>query len=133
MSSETDDPATAPNPSKWSALGEEERLQLVLRYHRRAGIALPNEKLHAAIHVTIENQIVLGDELAVRRAVERLMTEGLDRHEALHAVGLVLSEHLAGIARGGADTFPVQAYNAEVEQVTAEGWRRLWEGQDDPQ
>ena len=58
----------------------------MLHYHRRAGIFPPNEQLHATFHVVVENQIALGDELPVRRAVDRLMAEGLDRHQAVHAV-----------------------------------------------
>ncbi len=88
------DPAVAPDPARWLALDEHDRMNMVLDYHRRADVFLPNEKIHAAIHGVVENQIALGDELPVRRAVDRLMAEGLDRHEAVHAVGSVLAVHL---------------------------------------
>jgi len=32
----------APHPARWLALGEEERLDLAMEYHRRAGIVLPS-------------------------------------------------------------------------------------------
>ena len=64
------DPDVAPDPASWLALDEEERLNQVLDYHRRAGISLPSENMHAVIHAGIENQIALGDELPVRRAID---------------------------------------------------------------
>ena len=58
----------------------DERIRLVEQYHRRAGIRLPNVTVHAIIHAVIENQIALGDEVPVRRTLQRLLSEGLDRH-----------------------------------------------------
>jgi len=52
---------------------------------------LPDETLHASIHVIVENQAALGDDTPVAGAIERLMAEDIDRHEAIHAVGSVLS------------------------------------------
>jgi hypothetical protein len=126
------DPAVAPDPREWLALPEEERLDLVSDYHRRASVFPPREEMHASIHVIIENQIALGDELPVRRAVERLMAEGLDRHQAVHAVGSVLSCQLIDVMRDP-ETKAVsqEAYNAAVEQLTVESWRRACEHTED--
>ncbi len=60
------DPSTAPHPEQWLALGEEERIDLVLGYHRRARIRLPRQQLHAVFHVVVENQIA-DAELPVNR------------------------------------------------------------------
>ena len=46
------DPLEAPNPEEWLKLDEQERIDLVRDYHRRAGIQLPNEKLHATLHTS---------------------------------------------------------------------------------
>jgi len=119
------DAAVAPDPAHWLALGEEERLDLVLGYHRRAGIFPPSESMHAVIHVGIENQIALGDELPVRQAVDRLMGEGLDRHEAVHAVGSVLTDQLVEAMKDPeAKAVSQEAYNAAIEQLTVERWLR---------
>jgi Domain of unknown function (DUF1841) len=119
------DPAVAPDPAHWLALGEEERLDLVMGYHRRAGIFPPSESMHAAIHVGIENQIALGDELPTRQAVDRLMGEGLDRHEAVHAVGSVLTDQLVEAVKDPeAKAVSQEAYNAAVEELTVERWLR---------
>ncbi len=119
------DPLVAPDPTEWLATDEGERIAVVVEYHRHARVKLPNHRLHAAIHVVVENQVAMGDELPARRVLERLQTEGLDRHEAIHAVGSVLSGHLhAGMKTGAPRDDSHQAYWAELESLTAESWRR---------
>jgi hypothetical protein len=108
-------------------MDEQERIQLVEQYHRRAGIRLPNVTAHAVIHAIIENQIALGDELPVRRTLQRLMSEGLDRHDALHAIGSVLALHMSDLAsrpKAVSKADPNDAYYAALERLTAEDWRR---------
>jgi hypothetical protein len=73
------------------ALDEGDRLRVVEDYHRRAKLALPNKRLHAAIHVVVENQVALSFEPVIV-TLARLQAEGLDRHDAVHAIGLVLVE-----------------------------------------
>lgn len=117
-------PDMAPDTVAWLALDEHHRIMLVQAYHRRAGIEVPDQKVHAIIHVIVENQAALGDELPVRRAIERLMTEGLDRHEAVHAVGSVLAAHLTDLMNSdGPAPAKLQTYKAAVERLTAGSWR----------
>jgi hypothetical protein len=121
------DPLIPPDPEQWSALEEQEQIDLVADYHRHARLRAPNAKVHAVIHVVVERQIALGDETPVRRTVQRLMSEGLDRHEAIHAVGLVLAGHMNDLVRGGepkTDEDPNTAYYAALATLTAEEWRR---------
>lgn len=127
------DPFVEPDPDQWLALDEEERIDLVMAYHRRAGIRLPRAKTHAMFHVLVERQIA-DAELPVRATVERLMAEDLDRHQAIHAVGSVLVAHMHDLMRNfeegsakpgtvsGED--PNLAYFAELETLTAEQWLR---------
>src|SRR5260370_24212594 len=105
------DPLKRPEPEAWQLLDEQERLNLVEDFHRRARVQLPNAKVHAVIHVIVENQIALGDEIPVKRTVQRLMSEGLDRHDAVHAVGSVLIGHI-GELLGQAATEPGPDSNA---------------------
>ncbi len=84
------DPLNAPDPDEWQSMDEDECINLVIEHHRRGSVELPNEQLHAAIHVIVENQIALGDEIPTQATMERLIREGLDRHDAIHAVGSVL-------------------------------------------
>jgi hypothetical protein len=77
------------------------------------------------MHAIIENQIALGDETPVQRTAQRLMDEGLDRHDTIHAIGSVLVGHMFDVTRQAAtDDDPNRPYFAELQQhLTAESWR----------
>jgi hypothetical protein len=95
-------------------------------YHRAKRVRLPNAKVHAVFHVIVENQIAEGLESVVR-AMPRLMSQGLSRHEALHAIGSVMAGQLYGASRATdeVDAGVIQSrYDAEVETLTVESWRR---------
>lgn len=97
---------------------------MVEAYHRKARVELPNVAMHAAIHAVVENQIVEGDEPVVR-ATSRLTSAGLSRHDAVHAVGSVLAEHMFDLFNGdSASANPMVDYDAAIERLTAESWRR---------
>ena len=117
------DPSVAPDAAMWLELDESERLNLVREYHRRRRIKVPNLDLHALTHAVIENQ--LAQRLApAASALRRLLAEGLDRHEAVHALGSVLMEHfwnLTNKPRGDGD--PNAPYLAALDKLTAASWR----------
>ncbi len=119
------DPEVAPDPIEWLALEELERIHLAEVHHRTARIKLPNAKVHAVFHAIVENQIAEGLEPVVR-AMARLQSEGLSRHDALHAIGSVSAEHFfeAMKSKSQDDATTTQArYNAAVERLTAKSWR----------
>jgi hypothetical protein len=119
------DPLEAPDPEEWLELDEQERIDLVQTYHHRAGIRLPNEQMHATLHAIVEAQIALGDETPARRVAQRLIGEGLDRHDAIHAIGMVLAEHIFDLLKAAkSDKDPNAPYFAALERLTAEAWRR---------
>lgn len=120
------DPLKAPTPQDWMSLDEAERIHLVEKYHRKARIRLPNAKLHAVFHVIVENQIAAGNQYPVQRTVQRLMDEGLDRHDAVHAIGMVLAEHVGSRVQMTEPqaSDPNDPYFAAIEGLTAEQWRR---------
>jgi hypothetical protein len=85
------DALKAPDPQAWLALGEQERIDEVIAYHRRYHLPMGGSaQLHAVAHVIVENQVAMGDPPAAREALARLMGEGLDRHDAVHAVGSIV-------------------------------------------
>ena len=92
------DPEVAPIAEEWLELDEGERISLVEDYHRRKRIRLPQARLHATIHVVVENQLALGEQVVIQ-TLDRLQAEGLTRHDALHAIGLVVAEHLVDLMR----------------------------------
>ena len=119
------DPEFAPDPIEWLALDEQERIQLAEAHHHDARIELPNAKIHAVFHAIVENQIAESLEPVVR-AMARLESEGLSRHDSLHAIGSVSVEHFfqAMKSKNQDDASTTQAlYNAAVERLTAKSWR----------
>ncbi|PPQ29689.1 hypothetical protein CCS01_21020 [Rhodopila globiformis] len=118
-------PLHAPDPAEWLELDEQERIGLVADYHDEAGIDLPNVKVHATMHAIVENQIALGDETPVRLKARQLMAQGLDRHEAIHAIASVLIKHIYDITKkpqGVGD--PNQGYYAALRRLNARKWLR---------
>ena len=121
------DPLVEPDPDEWLAAGEQERIDAVKYYHRHAESEAERSTLHAVIHAVVENQIAEGDELPVRRTMTRLMDQGLDRHQAIHAFGSVLAGHInelmreAKAGRDPADDVNIP-YFAELERLTAKDW-----------
>lgn len=121
------DPAVAPDPSDWLALDEQERILRVEHYHRRAGIRTGNDTVHATMHTIVENQIAASDPPQVGPTVQRLTAEGLDRHEAVHAVSSLIADFFFDVTHGETAPFVVEEYVAAMERLTPENWRRLLE------
>jgi len=119
---DTYDPFHPPDPGLWLDLDEAERLYLVSEYHESSGEECPSPSAHAAIHVAVENQ--LAEHLpSVESALQRLQAEGLDRHDALHAIASVFAEHLHNLLKGhspGPD--PNEAYYRALEKLSVETW-----------
>ncbi len=120
------DPLNAPDPDDWQSMDEDERMMLVMEYHREAGVELPSEQVHAVVHVVVENQIALGDEMSVQATMERLMREGLDRHEAIHAVGSVLVDFVQALICDNVSPGENEKYNEELKKLTAAEWLKAF-------
>ena len=118
-------PLQAPDPTAWLALTEDERTELVEAYHEAdpprtdpGGV-----RLHVMIHVIVENQIAEGDALPVREKARQLVTQGLDRHDAIHAIGSVLAHHMVNVARGRiTEPDPNARYFSALRRLTARKW-----------
>ncbi len=122
-------PNATPDSEQWQALDESARIHLVERYHKSKRIPMPSRKAHATIHVIVENQVALGDELNVASTLDRLTTEGLSRHEALHAIGCVLSGYMHRLMSGKHTEFNESAYAADLNDLTAETWQEMCESE----
>ena len=120
------DPSKNPQPSDWLSTDEGERIYLVELSHRRARVRLPNRHLHATVHVIVENQLAMAVP-AVTETLTRLRAGGLDRHDAIHAIGSVLAGHIydlleKGPAQGQVD--PNVKYYDGLRNLTAATWRK---------
>jgi len=113
----------------WLALDEQVRLDLVKQWHSEANDLLEEEganESHAAIHVAVENQLAQGEQPTVQ-VVARLLRQGLDRHEAVHAISAVLAEimyELVNSEREDAEEHYGRLYRRKLEKLTAKRWRK---------
>ena len=115
-----------PVATEWLALDADERTLLVERYHREARIKLPKRarSFHALIHTIVENQLSLEDQAVVRETLARLSSEGLTRHEAIHAIGSVLVGYFHDLLGKNKPTPQEHApYYAALRDIDAKKWR----------
>jgi len=117
-------PDAAPDGREWLALPESERIRLAQNYHVAARVKVPNMKAHAAIHAAVENQIASGYGPS-KRAVARLQSEGLPRHEAIHAIGSVVAQFIYELSQGQTEeqraSFQSRMGEA-IEHLHADNW-----------
>jgi hypothetical protein len=118
------DPMLELDLKRWDLLDEDERVDLAMKYHKEAGIELPDEYAHALLHVVVENQIAQGDETPVEAVLRRLTDENLDRHDAVHAIANILANHMFELMHGENAALGNDEYYAELEKLTADKWRR---------
>ena len=77
------------------------------------------------MHLAVEDQIARGFGPTVR-AMRRLQSEGLSRHDAIHAVASVLAEQLYSAAHAETKPDPAslqEAINKGIERLSAETWK----------
>jgi hypothetical protein len=114
-----------PDPGTWRASSDGERIAAVEEHHMalRAGHpSTPNARLHATLHVVVENQLALDDPPEVRRALSRLLAGGLGRHDAIHALASVVADATHGAL--SRKRFDPRAYARALDALTAQGWPR---------
>lgn len=135
MSSQQYDPSRGPDPS-WAQLPLDERIRQVEGFHRRhrppasfaAGpswLAEASDLDHALAHVWAEGMLLSSQPEydPLRSQVSRLIEEGLDRHEAVHAVALTWMESVQRTAMVRLKDNPVAEMCRDLEELTAERWR----------
>ena len=124
------DPERGVQADEWLALDEGERVAVVETFHGPVPLDAQRKRLHATIHTVVENQIALG-EAAVVEALARLRDEGLTRHEAVHAIGMAVVEHLTDVlsSQAGPDADVAASYLERLRNVTAAQWRASGESQ----
>lgn len=68
--------------------------------------------------------MLLGSETPVAETLERLMKEGLNRHDAVHAIGMVLASHIHDLLQepGPPDGDPNPPYYEALRRLTAAQW-----------
>lgn len=118
------DASHTPDPDAWLDADEAERIDLVATYHRVRGIDVPNIERHAHFHALVETALASGDP-AVTDALQRLTSDGLDRHEALHAIGYVIAQQQLKRPSRAPTGDPAGVVAAELRKMSAARWRRM--------
>jgi hypothetical protein len=117
------DPATAPNSREWLSIDEAERIELVRQYHEDHGDYGESLEMHAGIHAVVETQIAM-DIAEVRKTLQRLRKQGLNRHDAIHAIGTVLAEHMHALVTS--DETPTgdanEKYYEQLSKFNVSAW-----------
>ena len=119
------DPTINPDPDKWLALDEAEQINLVVDFHINAKEEAPEggEMLHASFHVVVENQIAMDVE-PVPETITKLIRQGLERHEAIHAVGAVICENVYDLLNVTEKSWNSKRYRSRLEKLTAKRWKK---------
>ena len=127
MPVESYDALTAPPAAEWLAMGEDERIALVLEYHHRIGDSGERERLHCLLHVIAENQLAMGEDMEpVRDRLRQLMAQGLDRHHALHAICYVLARHMQWVSMSPQSSGDQnRRYFRELGRMNAQKYRAI--------
>jgi len=71
----------------------------------------------------VENQLAMAVE-PVPATMARLVRQGLTRHDAIHAIGTVLSGDMFEIMQGNAKTWNPRRYDKRLKKLTAKRWRQ---------
>ena len=96
------DAAISPASKRWLHADEGERIEAILAFHRgRKGThpETPNPRVHAIMHLLVENQVAANDPPETKAAFERVIRAGCSRHEAIHAVGSVLAQEMYAVLK----------------------------------
>jgi hypothetical protein len=117
------DASVAPDLSKWRTMKEVVKAQAIKDYHLIAQPHPVPEGLmsHVAIHFAVEEHVANGNPSEAGEAMDRLVKEGLSRHDAIHAIGTVLFDVLKELA-DKARAFDLQAYKRGLSELTAKKW-----------
>jgi hypothetical protein len=93
-------PLIEPNRDEWLESSEYDRIDAVSEFHENSEEDFEGEALsiHSSVHIIVENQLAMGVEL-IPETIAKLTRQGLDRHEAIHAIGAIISEDIFDIVR----------------------------------
>lgn len=113
-----------PEPDKWLKLSEDERIILIENYVRDHETSIEEEALliHSSIHMLVENQLAENFE-PTKETYNRLIRQGLSRHETIHAIGAVLTEDIYDMLQNER-VFNHQTYKNRLRKLTAKRWKK---------
>ena len=111
----------------WLALDENEQQELVEEYVQTEEEAIGDASfsLHAAAHCMVETQLAM-DEKETVEAYNRLIRQGLKRHDTLHALGAIIFEgvyeSMGEVIDGEEAPDMTVGYKNRLRKLTAKRW-----------
>jgi hypothetical protein len=110
------DPERPPDSRAWLTLELEERVRLVESYELSVAPKASAVETNPWLYVLVENYIAQGAD-HVLKAMDRLQTQGLSRHEAVRAIAsVVMNWERKSRDEGG-------ELNAAINALSADTWR----------
>jgi len=113
-------PDQAQDREAWMALSPADKLRVAKNYHD--SIKAKASRQHACRHVFVEDQIAHGVRPVIR-AMERLQSGGVQRHDAIHAVAAVCVAHWQRVVITSTETDQSAAQlrlNAELDALNVD-------------
>lgn len=107
------------------APSEQELMDRILAEHRRdphPGLGGERLRLHVAIHSVVETQLAEDEPPETAATLARLLSEGLDRHQAVHAIGSVVASEVFEVLQEGR-RYDEGRYRAALRELSAERFR----------
>jgi hypothetical protein len=118
------DAGRAPDPTAWLEMDDSLKMLAVEQHHGSLDddTDMPNPRMHAQMHVIVENQLAGGEFPEVQATLERLSGAGIARHDAIHAIGSVMAEAIGRILKDGT-AFDLEAAMRALDELDPEDWR----------
>lgn len=119
-------PQITPNREQWLESSEFDRINAVREFHdtdEENDLEDAALSIHSSIHVIVENQLAMDIEL-LPETLAKLMRQGLDCHDAIHAIGATISDDIFSIIGGGKTEFSPKEYRGKLAIITAKRWRK---------
>jgi hypothetical protein len=123
-----------PDPERWAALSEEERLQSIAAYHGGDPLVENSSgfSLHCSLHLAIEAQVLERHPREVAQALDRLTAGGRGRrHSAVHLLSVGFVELIRRQTEGDERAF--EAYARWVEELPQDAVERFSDGGEPPE
>ena len=113
-----------PEPELWLELSEDERISLIENYIEKNETNIKKEVLiiHSSIHMFVENQLAENFE-STKEAYNRLIRQGLNRHDTLHAIGSIVTNDIYNMVKNETE-FNDITYKNRLRKLTAKKWKK---------
>jgi hypothetical protein len=120
------DPDHDPDPTPWLAMSEADQIAACEATHRVPPAGHPpieNLHTHAAMHAVVETELARDWPPGVRQALARLKSEGLARHDAIHALISVVSLMTLELVRGERERYEPMRHAALLRELHRKDWK----------